>query len=313
MTIAICGNFQVVFCTESELAWTLEDMGYTVVRLQENSVSTDTMLARCIEKDVKVFLYIHTHGWKTPGNLSFEDLIAVLQTKGIRTASFHLDLYWGLNKGDKRQDRIGQHAFWKTDVVFTADGGHQDEFAARGVNHVWLPPAVAKRHCWLGQRDKSFVCTVAFVGSKGYHHEYPFRGQLIAWLEKTYAQKFRRFNGDCPLGTVREERLNNLYASATVVVGDSCFAGIPYYWSDRIPETLGRGGFLIHPSVEGLEIPGLVTFKPQDLADLAFKINWFSTHLTERQDRINTAMEYIKLHHTYHNRMQTVLTTLGVV
>lgn len=39
------------------------------------------------------------------------------------------------------------------------------------------------------------------------------------------------------------------------MIGDSCFAGSPkgaYYWSDRIPETLGRGGFLIHPYVDGL-------------------------------------------------------------
>ena len=41
-------------------------------------------------------------------------------------------------------------------------------------------------------------------------------------------------------------------ASVDAVVGDSCL--VPptrLYYSDRMPETIGRGGLLIHPYVEG--------------------------------------------------------------
>ena len=69
--------------------------------------------------------------------------------------------------------------------------------------------------------------------------------------------------------------INNLYASARVMVGDSCFAGADRYWSDRVPEVLGRGGFLIFPKTPGLEIPGLVTYEPGNIDDLIKKINYW--------------------------------------
>lgn len=47
--------------------------------------------------------------------------------------------------------------------------------------------------------------------------------------------------------------MQELYATVPVVLGDSCLAGESHrYWSDRVPETLGRGGLLIHPMVDGM-------------------------------------------------------------
>ena len=44
--------------------------------------------------------------------------------------------------------------------------------------------------------------------------------------------------------------LGRLYASAEAVLGDSADAA--RYWSDRVVCTLGRGGLLAHPRVEGM-------------------------------------------------------------
>lgn len=311
MTIAVCGNHQVVYCTESELVWTLRQMGHAVLPLQENQTPTHVMWAACASQKVQLFVYVHTHGWKTPGQLSFDQLLYRLREHGIKTASFHLDRYWGLRHHDQREARIGQHPFWKTDTVFTADGGHQSEFAARGVNHQWLPPGVAARHCWRGKVRPEFAYDVVFVGSRKYHPEYPFRTTLVDWLQRIYGTRFRRFNGDVG-GVIREARLNDLYASAKVVVGDSCFAGSPYYWSDRVPETLGRGGFLIHPTTPGLAIDGLVGFRPGKLAELRQQIEHYLAHAEERHACSEKAMRAILSEHTYTHRMQTLLTAMGL-
>jgi hypothetical protein len=51
--------------------------------------------------------------------------------------------------------------------------------------------------------------------------------------------------------------LTTLYSADTIVVGDSMFSdeeeadyGELRYWSDRLPETIGRGGLLMHPIVD---------------------------------------------------------------
>lgn len=311
MILAICGNHKLPYCTESELVWTLQSLGHTVIPFQENQTSTDDMLRICGEKEVRLWIYVHTHGWKTPGSQDLDWLIESLRGIGIKTASFHLDLHWGLQKNDQRENRIGHHPFWHTDTVFTADGGHQEAFARRGVHHEWLPPALCLRHCYRGMFRPELACDIAFVGSKTYHPEYQFRMQLIAWLERTYGSRFKRFAGDCG-GVVRESRLNDLYASVKIVVGDSCFAGSPFYWSDRVPETLGRGGFLIHPATAGLEIPGLETFPAGDLGTLRQKIAQYLTQPRLRTFMTVTAMEDVLTHHTYHQRMTQMLTVMGL-
>ena len=48
MKIVFLGNFKFPFSTESHHAWTWEKMGHTVVRLQENSATTDQVLAACV-------------------------------------------------------------------------------------------------------------------------------------------------------------------------------------------------------------------------------------------------------------------------
>jgi Glycosyl transferases group 1 len=306
--IAILGNFSVNFCTESELAWTLQNMGHTVVRLQENSISTDEVVSTCRERAVKLLIYVHTHGWDTVGRITLDQMLDQLRKSGIKTCSFHLDRFWGLNLLDQREDRIGTHAFWRTDTVFTADGGNDEKFKARGINHIWMPPAVVERDCYFGTPSLQFNSPVAFTGAEGYHPEYPFRPRLVGRLREKYATNFRSYTG------IREKALNDLYASVRVLVGDSCFAGSDRYWSDRVPETIGRGGFLIYPGTPGLDIPGLVTYEAGNIDDLISKIDYWidDDRNAERISRRNQSHAFVKEFHTYTNRMQTLLQVMGI-
>lgn len=305
-TVCIHGNHAISFCTERDLAWTFEDLGHKVISTQENADTTEEVLERCIKENVKLFVYIHTHGWETPGRMDMAQLLQELKACGIKTCSFHLDRYRGLNLSDGRESRVGTHPFWHTDVVFTADGGNQEWFKDRGVNHVWLPPAVVKKWAVKGNYRADLAVDVAFVGARGYHPEYPFRETLIKFLEDTYGSRFKIFSG------FREQSLNDLYASARVVVGDSCFGGADRYWSDRVPETTGRGGFLIHPASNGLSIPGLVTYTPGDLNDLTDKIDYYLEHEDERKALQGATQAWVREHDTYTNRVQTMLKVVGL-
>ena len=131
---------------------------------------------------------------------------------------------------------------------------------------------------------------------------------MVNRLREHYGANFRVHQG------IREAALNNLFATVRVIVGDSCFAGATNYWSDRVPETIGRGGFLIFPETPGLSIPGLVTYPPQDIPALIKKIDYFidDDHQAERIALRNQAHEDVKKNHTYTNRMNTLLTEMGL-
>ena len=303
--IAILGNFGVSYSTESELAWSFRHLGHNVIELQEGRATGKEIVSACLMNNVDAFVWIHTHTWETPGDPAFAIGLDAIKKAGIPTIGFHLDRYWGLNILDGREDGIGNTPWWQCDFVFTADGGNQERFKARGVRHVWLPPGVVERGVHYGRFRPEFDCDVAFVGSRNYHPEYPFRGELISWLEITYGKRFKLITG------VREGDLNDAYASAKVVVGDSCFAGEPYYWSDRVPETVGRGGYLIHPFSEGMHAGYCLPYV--GLEHLRQQIE-DSLELPEmRRKWVRYQMEIVRQHETYSQRVQTILETVGVV
>jgi len=244
------------------------------------------------------------------GSFDQYKMLDLLRQSGIKTASFHLDRFWGLNVADGREDRIGDHAFFRTDKFFSADGGNDDKWASRGINHVWLKAGVVERDCVLGSPSPQWGNQVVFAGADGYHSEYPFRSMMVNRLREIYGSNFRVYQG------VRQQQLNDLYATAKVVVGDHCFSGQPKYCSDRLYETTGRGGFLIYPETEGIteEIPGLVTYRSQDIADLIKKVNYYlaDENQVERIRRRNQSYEWVKQNGTYTNRMQFLLKEMGI-
>lgn len=301
--VVFVGNFDVPFSTESHHKWTWEKLGWEVVALQENRTSTDAILAAC--QGTQLFQWTHTHGWGFGGSISPEEMLQRIREMGVPSFSYHLDLYFGLNQLDKRDVRTGEHPSWKVDHFFSTDGGHEAEYKARGVNHHWLPSGVVEYGCFKGQFCEVFASDVGFVGSVGYHPEYPFRTEMVRRLKDHYGTRFRTYAG------MRETALNNVYASVKVVVGDHCFAGLPFYWSDRLPETCGRHGFLLYPRTEGITIPTAL-YKPQDVNDLIENIDYWLANEKQRREIQDIAFEHVKQHDTYTQRLQEVLKVIGI-
>jgi Glycosyl transferases group 1 len=301
--VAILGNHRPQFSTETEWSLAFELLGWEVVRIQEDNCYAND----CLDCEPDLLWWVHTHGF-TPRGISMFDVIAKLRERHIPTVSVHLDTFVGLRTLDNREARVGVEPFWKTDFVFTTDGGNQDFFRERNVNHVWAPPAIGDRHCWLGTPNPAYAADVIFIGSRAYHPEYPFREQLVSWLDRIDFHPFsvKRWGGD-RLGARAE--LNEIIASAKIVVGDSCFAGAPYSWSDRVTETQGRGGFLVHPSSEGMNVTGMATYKPQDLGDLDSVIRYWlePEHEAKREEMRLAGFEWTKKNHTCTRRILEIL------
>jgi len=306
LKIAYIGNFTQSHCTEVHIASTLESMGHQVTRMQENQLSRN-WANTLTENNTDLLLYTRT--WGT--FVTLQDL-EILKQKNIITASYHLDLYVGI----KREDGLDNDPFWRTDYVFTPDGDRRsaDVFKQKNINHIYIKPGVFKDECYIGEFIPKYSSDVAFVGGGvGYaHKEWPYRGQLVTWLSNTYRDRYKKYGH--PEETVRNKDLNNLYASTKVVVGDTLCTNFDheYYWSDRVYETIGRGGFIIHPFIKGMDEEfqdrkNIVFYEYKNFDQLKSLIDYYVTNENERKEIQQAGHELVKNNYTYHERLKEAL------
>ena len=258
--------------------------------------------------ELDALFYSHTHSpeWEIDG---LKEIFAEYKKAGVPTISVHLDIWRGL----QRESDVGREATWSCEYVFTADGSPETQklYESYGVNHHYLPAGIKESSCYIAEPDrKRFPQEIIFVGSRNYHPEWPHRPQLIDWLAEVYGDRFGHYGGD-GLGVIREHDLNVLYSSAKIAVGDSCFAGErERYMSDRQAETQGRHGFLIHPEIPGVDIPGMATWKVGDFLELREKIDYFLEQSEPREYLRDMGYDYVKKHQTYTNHAETILQTV---
>lgn len=304
MFVLYIGNFGPRHSTENHLKTTLESMGHHVKMAQENKITSDDVVGMLDAYPVDLLLWTRT--WNYPG-----DHLPLEKAKGlgIPTVAYHLDLYNHL----RRQSSIWDDAWWRCDFVFTPDGGSSALWREHNVNHYWMPPGVLEAEAYIADVPRTGP-DVLFVGTgRDYHREWPYRVQLIKWLRATYRNRFVHV-GTGGRRAVRNDALNRLYASSKVVVGDALCPGFnhPRYWSDRVPETLGRGGFLIHPFIEGLDEffedrRDLVYYRYRDFDGLRSTIDYYLRQHDERESIRRHGHETCRSHSTYRHRMEKML------
>lgn len=327
ITIAYVGNFRPPHSTENHVRAALERLGHTVEPLQEDERDTWVNAVAHLESssvfaaDPDLVLWTRT-GWDwphTPAELTHEEarawqlrLLDACQAKRTPTVGFHLDRWWGLD----REGQLDDEPFFRCDLVCTAEGGRP--WADRGINHLWTPPGVLLAECerpvgpraqhrWRGVQ-------VAWVGSwRSYHPEWqPYRQALVDHLLDWYGPR-RAVILPRPGQPLRGSELTDLYGTVPVIVGDSCLAGgATHYWSDRVPETIGRGGFLIHPEVDGLGdhyAPGahLATYPLGDWDALHATIEAVLHDPETRAGVARAGRGHVMACHTYEARMTQVL------
>lgn len=315
MRIAFLGNFAVPYSSETHHAWALEALGHTVMRLQEGEVSGRTLQQETHQSDM--FVWVHSHNWRALNDRShISALLHELRGMEIPTVAYHLDLYMGIPDRWRQYQSDPYITEGLLQHFFTVDSLMADwlneNTQTRG--H-WIPAGVHAPECYCATAQHSF--DVTFVGSRNYHPEWPERPKLINWLESQYGDRFQGYGGDFGR-SVRGSALNQVYADARIVVGDSFCPGHNYqgnYWSDRATETLGRGGFLIHPRVPGMDKvfadkKHLVYYDFNDFDRLATLIHHYLHHSDEREKIRLTGHEYVKANHTYTNRWRSIIETV---
>lgn len=294
------GDFRRPYDTELYIARALKELGYNVICKQE-----DMMLISDVEtlmkdiRSVNPILVLFSKG--KPLGKSWE-FIEQMKKEGIHTACWLFDLYFDLpiDRGRPLREKI---APFNCETIFSTDGGHDKEFAELGIKKITLRQGIYEPEAILYDRKK--VNDIIFVGND----VFKTRVKMLKTLENHYDSKFKRF-GHTPGTIVRNLPLNELYASTKVVVGDS--QPSPKYWSNRLYETLGRGGFLLHPKVEGIEeefIDGvhLVLYDRDNMGDLISKIDYYLAHDEEREKIRKAGFELVKSKYTYKDRCKELM------
>lgn len=275
-----------------------QDLGWDMLHLPAQDIPADDVVRAC--KGADMLLWARTHGHQPAGDIP--GMLCRVEDNGTATVGVHLDLYWGIGR---RAAQIGADPWWSCQWVFTADGGHQGEFLARGVNHRWLPPPLGRR--WLGRSepDRSrFRARVVFVGDfvpdiHGLH-----RPDLINWARRRWPFQFQQYGRNRP---VWGADLGRLYASADVVLGDSAEAG--RYWSDRVVCTMGRGGLLAHPRVEGMAELGftdesMLLYERGRFSELGDRID--SLTVARRREMTDAAITLVGERHLWEHRLRDI-------
>jgi hypothetical protein len=312
--IVFLGNFNVDYTSETHHAKSLQSLGHKVTTLQETQATASEIHERAIKSDL--FVWVHTHGWKTPEpGIKMREVLADLKTRNIPTITYHLDLWLGLSR---QADLVKEAVYTDIEHFFTVDSKMADWFNEKTkVKGHYLPAGVFHEEATFSKTE-SYENDVIFVGSRQYHKEWRYRPKLINWLELNYAKRFKHYGRD-GLGIVRGQALNDLYASTKIVVGDTLCPNYSYpdYWSDRIYETLGRGGFLIHPYITGLEKEfvdkeHVVFYKYGDFEQLKSLIDYYLFNKVEREKIRIAGHNLVKNNYTYKHRWKTILQELGI-
>lgn len=227
MRVFYIGKFNHPHSTENYVSWALRQLGVEVIRQHlfrhlTGHEMRDTV--KSIQPDVVLFSKPHLP-W-------FVGFLEWLRKADIPSVSWIWDLYFGYRPAIPPQ--------FRADLVLTTDGGHPQHWEAMGVDHRVLRQGIHQPEYQMitGQIQDTY----AFVGS---HHGSDHRVTLVKYLRKSFAPDIRFHT------QLRGLPLNRKLGRTAVVIGDSYPS--PHYWSNRIYEIIGRGGFLLHPEVEGLD------------------------------------------------------------
>lgn len=298
--------------TETAWAATLELLGHDVVRVDEASTSWPERVR--IADGADLFLVTSTWGLEERQPRG-EGLRCVRYLNDrMPTAMLHLDRWWGLANREHQLDDSPQFAVrW----CFTADGDHDELFAARGINHRWLPPGVYEPECVPGAPRDEWRSDVAFVGNRDYGHaeHAAYRGAMLAALDDRFGDRLSYWPRPGTSGPWGLD-YNDLLASVAVVAADS-WQGAVRYWSNRVFEVVGRGGFCVHPAVPGLVdvLPdgmGVCYVEPGDWPAMCETIDRWVHAPETRQAACDRGREYVRENHSYTARLRYVLDTMGL-
>jgi len=277
-------------------------LGHTVERLDYDRRTLAGMWAPCMAADLVLFCKF-PRAKKPATNEECIRFIEQLRKRGKKTATWVFDIYMD----SYRNSFIEREAFFRVEHLFTTDAGHQPEYKNLSIKHECVRQGIYAPECYLAPvKDPKGI---VFLGEMNVFN--PQREDMLKLLPERYGDRFKWYGGT-DINEIRSTALNKLYACTKVVVGDSIYS--PHYWSNRVVETLGRGGFLIHQETPGLseEYPDLITYKRGDLDDLCRLIDFYTDPKNEKKRLaiVKKNYEWVKSRYTCDKKCAELLAYL---
>lgn len=279
------------------------ELGWDVRNFAANEMSTEDVVRQAKECDI--FIWARRHRQDPAGDAW--RMLREIEDAGVPTVGIHMDLYWGI---PVREPMVNtrENPWWSCRHVFTADGGHETQFASAGANHMWMPPAMGPRYFGRAWSQRMARQDILFVGSNSKYLHGGHRNDLIRWAKSHYGPRFmhrgvaRKFYG---------AELSALYDSTRIILGDS--APADRYWSDRIPTALGRGAILAHPNTTGLEEQGfdngnMILFDRFQFGQIADRVESMSDKDLRRMS--DAALTVVAERHMWQHRLQQIASTV---
>ena len=312
------GNFSKNSVGEPEIANALEKLGHEVVRISENEAALESLRKKTISKKYNFVLFAKL---RIGSDESVRALLKELRYHKVPTVCWLFDLYWGYRR--EIEIKVNMLPAFGADIVFTTDGGHDVMWKRYNINHFTLRQGIDE-NVKIGKPIYNTKAEIGFVGGRGTWRGWPYRGELLDFLRANYGNRFGHFGGGgncacCVTGLseereIRHEDLNNLLATLKITICDT--VNSPHYWSNRIYETLGRGGFAIHPRVEGLdkefkEFEHFVPYTVGNFKDLKNKIDYYLEDMDSRERIRKDGFDYCHTRHTYTQRVKDLLRVLN--
>lgn len=289
MKVVYFGKFIHSHSTENYVTAALAANGVEVTKVPcHKPMEVHQARAHILRRDPDFVLFAKT----PPCGPMTHQLMNWCLEKEITTVCWQWDLFLGYRNYMPAQ-------FW-ADICLTTDGGHDAEFTKLGINHSTLRQGIHKPEA-RKYLDVPTTHDVAFVGGFKGH---PSRPRLISFLKRKYGDSFIHHTH------TRGLALNEALAKVKIVVGDTYPS--PNYWSNRIYEITGRGGFLLFPKTTGLEtefIDGVhyASYERDNFTDLTEKITKYLDDDVSRQRIQDTGWVKCSMRYTYEDRVKTLL------
>lgn len=313
MKLLLLGNLRAANSTENDWRAAFEQHGYQVDTVQEDDWIRGRVKVREPDGDV-LLLWVRT--WPAPAEL-VESQLSAWRAADVPIVGAHLDRWFGLIGREDRQNLVYTDPYFAwLDWWFCADPCAQ-HWTSAGINHVWMPPAVSTRNPLDAEPNpQRWDYDIVFVGNTdpdSYHPEHTHRFAMLAKLRARYGRRFAELPGPGKPRIVGHD-LTEIYRTVPVVIGDSALVGLDAYWSDRVPETLGRAGFLVHPDTDWNDMyePGLhlATWRLGDWTHMFERVDHALANPDGRNLVAVQGQEHTLNHHTYGHRAATILETV---